>query len=165
MINFPILQIREAVMTPNSTLAADLIAARALSPEKIADLIARVAAATGPDREIDCLIAVAIDGFFEIPERYEGDGIGYGYINDDGVAIHPGHGGAQLVRRYTASIDADLALVERRLPGHQVNIYVYGMRSEASIGNLSRDRHEAVTPPLAILLALLSALSPDTKEA
>ena len=75
------------------------------------ELAEQVEAATGPDRELDCLIAVAALGFFEVAPRWEGGPIGYGYINKDGERIEPGHGGDQLVRKFTASLDAAMTLV------------------------------------------------------
>jgi hypothetical protein len=68
-------------------------------------------AAEGPDRELDCAIAVSAANFFEIPPRYDGGPIGYGYHDAKGAEIHPGHGGDQMVPAYTASIDAAMTLV------------------------------------------------------
>jgi len=127
---------------------------------RYAELVERVAAATGPDQELDCRIAVALDGFFEIEPKWDGGPIGYGYVNDEGTRIEPGHGGAQLVHRYTASIDDAVALVGRVLPGWQVNIYHYGSAgAQASLGGGPQERHEALTTPLAILLAMLRTLA------
>jgi hypothetical protein len=77
-------------------------------------LAARVEAATGPDRELDCAIAVAAMGFFECEPRWPGGPIGYGYIDEDGARVEPGHGGDQLVKRFTASLDAAMTLVSAR---------------------------------------------------
>ena len=121
----------------------------------IDDLIARVEAANGPDREIDADISRTLgltyrDGAF---------GIGYG---DDWPQ-------AEL----TASIDAALALVERMLPGGFGTLAYFPESSEAVImvdvstetpvGNIMVatvfGRATARTLPLAILLALLRALA------
>jgi len=77
-----------------------------------ADALAdRVEAGDGADRELDCLIAVACLGYFEVPPKWKGGPIGYGKFDSDGAEIHPGHGGAQLVPRFTASLDAAMTLV------------------------------------------------------
>lgn len=89
----------------------------------LSELIEQVQQATGPDRELDCLIAVHCAGFFELPPRWEGDPAGYGYIDAEGTHIHPGHGGDQLVRRYTASLDAISTLIEQKLPGWHISIF------------------------------------------
>ena len=78
----------------------------------LSSLIARLDKAEGPDRELDCQIAVAVDGFYELPPKWEGGPVGYGYTDAEGTPIHPGHGGDQLVRRYTSSIDAAVSLAE-----------------------------------------------------
>lgn len=127
----------------------------------LSELLERVKAATGPDRELDCEIAIAVDGYFTLPPRWDGGPIGYGYVDADGTLIHPGHGGDQLVKRYTASIDAALALVERCLPewwwlredGHSIRLVGpdNGDCYPSSVG-----KHHLV--PFAILSALLSAL-------
>ena len=109
----------------------------------ISELIERVRAATGPDRELDEAI------------RFYFDPKGSRYYSESSA--------------YTASIDAALALVERCLPGCG---YVIGMGREtpdeplgacAIYSGLSGDskelaEEEAPTLPLAILLALLTAL-------
>lgn len=69
----------------------------------------------GGNRELDAEIAVLLDGFHTLPPRYHGDEIGYGYTDEDGANVRPGHGGKQLVRHYTTSVDAALALAERVL--------------------------------------------------
>lgn len=75
------------------------------------ELIAKIEAGEVPLRELDCEIAVCAAGFFTIPPKWEGGPVGYGYTDSDGHEVHPGHGGDQLVCRYTASIDAALTLV------------------------------------------------------
>lgn len=75
-------------------------------------LIERVAVG-GPDREIDAMIGVAIGRFFEIPPKWDGGPVGYGYIDSDGAEVRPGNGGKQLVPFYTSSIDAAMTLVPR----------------------------------------------------
>lgn len=81
-----------------------------MNRDELLALADRVEALTGPDREVDAAIAVAALGWFTIPPRYEGDKVGYGYIDADGVRVHPGHGGDQMVPRLTASLDAAMTL-------------------------------------------------------
>jgi hypothetical protein len=99
-------------------------------------LLERVKAATGPDRELDR----AIDDYFD-----------------------PMHIGA--LRPVTASIDAALALVERRLPRWN---WIVSDRATCVLRPANgKDENRswiqwreanARTPPLAILAALLTAL-------
>src|SRR5512139_396667 len=67
--------------------------------------------ATGPDRDLDCLIAVRAGGFWTEAPRYEGDDLLYCREDDLGRTIKPGQGGDMLVPRYTTSVDAALKLV------------------------------------------------------
>lgn len=88
----------------------------------LVELLARVDAAEGAHRYVDCWLACALDGFFptlaEWPAR---DGtrwrVNFCCLNDGGGISSPGHGGDQMVPLYTASLDAALALCERVLPG------------------------------------------------
>lgn len=82
----------------------------------LSELIARVEAATEGSRELDALIAVAVDGFFIDGEDPWGRPK-YCYLDEDGAQISPGQGHDMLVRRYTTSVDAALALIERVLRG------------------------------------------------
>lgn len=153
--------------------------------EATADLIARVRAATGPDREIDVRIDAAsgegrkitptisdaqIAGLIEIwPEPAEGfSSSSRSYADDFGVPL------------YTASIDAALALVERVRPGWSiqiyrhpdatyVNLYQLGELTRFPLGDVERrvtspyfdaQRLIDASVPLAILEALLLSLSP-----
>jgi hypothetical protein len=120
--------------------------------EKLADLLAKVQAATGPDVEIDAALYV-----LEVPRMAE--------ILPHWSAIQK----SDLITPYTDSIDASLALVERLLPDWQMEQVAWGKDKGgpiiASIGNFGRaDEYrcgygDASTVPLAILAALLSALS------
>jgi len=117
------------------------------------DIIKRLKEATGPDRELDCDIAISLD-FIATREYWS-----YDY--------------AQTVAHYTASIDAALALVERMLPGWYYTITSHN----TSMGNkpwCDLATHEYIhgdvlvegvyfesagpTIPLAILTALFTAL-------
>lgn len=81
------------------------------SREALLSLADRCEAATGPDRGLDAVIAVAVGGYFTIPPKWEGGPLSYGYVNADGEEVHPGQGGDQLVKPYTASLDAAMTLV------------------------------------------------------
>jgi hypothetical protein len=73
----------------------------------MADLLAlaeRCEEATGPDREIDCSIAVAALGFFK-----DDDGK-YAFTDAEGVTHQSGQADDMLVRRFTASLDAAMTL-------------------------------------------------------
>lgn len=102
------------------------------------DLIERVRNATGPDREIDWDVDEALTG--EVPDF---------------------HG----CPRYTASIDAALALVERVLPGWQIAMGTCGEDDIpwACLTEPDDDCRDfpasAPTIPLALIAALLSALN------
>ena len=80
--------------------------------ETLLSLARRCERATGPDRELDCAIVVAALRFFPLPAKYEGGPIGYGFIRN-GMEVHPGHGGDQLVRNFTKSLDAAMSLADR----------------------------------------------------
>jgi hypothetical protein len=155
------------------------------------DLLARVEAATGPDREIDASIynAMVDDGgrrAFRVSNWSRGrapmlgryhDGWLTGKSEDDIYAD-------DLVR-FTASIDAALALVERVLPGWGADVgYPARMgehhgqpwadvwasrederyRWDRSLGRPTPRHSNAPTVPLAILAALLKALQAQTSE-
>lgn len=131
---------------------------------ELAGLLDRVNDATGPDREIDCLIAVALDGFFEVPPRFEGDDAGYGYFDkEDGTRIEPGQYGDQLVWSYTDSIDAALALVERKLPNAMKRVLDtddgQSVRADIVLEMGGHFIGYGATWPLAILAALLTLIS------
>lgn len=80
--------------------------------QELLQLADRVEALTEPCREVDAAIAVTALGWFTIPPRYVGDSVGYGYMEADGTRIHPGHGGDQIMPRYTTSLDAAITLAE-----------------------------------------------------
>lgn len=109
----------------------------------LAELIARVEAATGPDIELSFAIVKAIGA-----SNYEGSAICY-----YGFGEHP-----------TSSVDCAIALVERVLGDVKVCITKYrkgGGRAEILADGTSHDvaDEQGATPALAICLALLRALS------
>lgn len=101
-----------------------------ISIDDLTALLKRAKKTAGPDRELDCAIAVAIDGFTAGSPRFEGDDIRYWYFYKDGVAIWPGQAGDMLVRDYTSSMDAVLALSERIFPGEWRNLLDYAMNGD-----------------------------------
>lgn len=117
--------------------------------------------ATGPDRELDAAIAVSVLGFYVAEPRYEGAPPAYGYVDMDGSRIEPGHGGKQLIRDFTASIDAAMTLIREpfffaRLDYTNEWLCWIGERGEGwtRIATTSRG---AVTPALALCAAALRA--------
>jgi hypothetical protein len=142
----------------------------------LTELREKVERATGTDREIDALIAVVLDGYFVLPAKFEGDGPRYGYIDTEGAEVIPGHAGDMLVRKYTSSIDAALALAERKLPGWTWSVDIHDRVEGNANGwawarlatpnslDFTTHRATAPTPPLAILSALLRALESQEQD-
>lgn len=108
-------------------------------PDALRELLGRVEAATGPDRQMD----------YDLYARLLGK---------------PPSGKVQLPPQYTSSIDAALALVERCLPGALWTVQHLGEGDFAA--HVGSPDFNAVmcgsevlkTPALAVLSALLSAL-------
>jgi hypothetical protein len=145
---------------------------------KLKDLITRVEAATGPDREIDMLLAdhlgIVAEAFSAQGFRFDSDKVDFGvpFFRDPGAC--GGGGFAWVAPAYTASIDAALALVDRAHPGWRYHIYsaeVFDAKRpfvrlmQPGWSRLSREqqpfgegRAEAETLPLAILAALLRSI-------
>lgn len=133
-----------------------------MSAHDLSSLLERVKAASGPDRELDCAIAIAVDGFFIDGADYKGRPK-YCYLDERGQNS-PGQGHDMLVRCYTASLDAALALVERAKPAWAGLIHL----SIAGSGQAAIEARDPCddrtvqefghTPALALLAALLSAL-------
>lgn len=134
----------------------------------LSELIERVEGLDGPSREVDCEIAVAVDGFVAKRCEWKDDP---DYIDmREGAAIYPGHGGGQLVPAYTDSLDAAIALTERGLPGWGLSIErhpVYGDWWDAAIFDqmpktVSNARKQ--TSALALCLSVLRALSAQERN-
>lgn len=68
-------------------------------------LINQIEAASGPSRELDCAIGVAVGWFETAPNKGWPDQLDYIDIRGE-FRSYPGHGFDQLVPRFTASIDA-----------------------------------------------------------
>jgi hypothetical protein len=123
------------------------------------ELLARVKAATGPDRELDLDIAAALFT----------DGEDTAWWQRRKERFLSSHMLVDAAPPYTASIDAALALTERMLPGRSYHVARHSLVKTpffvAAIGSRSgppqEGTHEA-SAPLAILAALLTSLS--TKE-
>jgi len=118
-------------------------------------LLSRVEAATGPDRELDRDLAVAIGGY----ERVEM----HPHFMRETTTNRVGWYG-RMAPFYTSSIDAALALVERVLPGAQWEITnLYGAaKAELPLnhgdGSVQGAWREDGNVPLAILAATCRAL-------
>ena len=137
------------------------------------DLLERVKAADGPDRELDCKIAYVTNYLvygMSAPFR------SYCDVHDLkwGEVVHHANSYQSILYhnlpRFTASVDAALALVERLLPGSMKRVFDNpddgSSRAEivSADGVIGRGDHD--TWPLAILAALLTALqaSPAAME-
>jgi hypothetical protein len=134
----------------------------------LADLLARVEAAEGPNFELECSIFEAL----AMPTEWFGSpvtshfrmGGGYGFNTSDGFR----HLDCLKAPAYTASLDAALALVERVKPGWGVRMDIHPGSTEASVEprwkslDVPRDQSfwaaTLPTPALALLAALLKAL-------
>jgi hypothetical protein len=122
----------------------------------LADLIARLEGARGPDRDLDFALHRLDMGEWLDREGYSRNGDGYFSTS----AKYPRVAGPE---HFTGSLDAALALVERKLPGW--GIYMRSDRDGCGAG-LTYPKHNLVTPghvetktlPLAVCLALLRAL-------
>lgn len=142
----------------------------------LASLLALTLAAAGPDRDLDCALAVMLDGF-EIHRREWRDEDLYCKVDDDGCLNMPGQGADMLVPEYSGSMDDVLAFAERLFPGCW---YTFGRGrtrpDEPLYGAIlvtpeidgaepfGEGEHEASTQ-LAIIVALLDAKSRPVQDA
>lgn len=119
-----------------------------------AQLIERVERAMGPDRELDLRISMALR-----PEwwtQFRGQ-----VLSDErlrGILASNENNGWE--ERYTASVDVAVALIEAKLPGRMWRLAVGQDRAYAEIYP-NEDFGRADTPALALILALLRALSQE----
>ena len=135
----------------------------------LADLIARVETASGPDRELDCRIEAALVHAAQFlivgPPTYATPRY---FANPDLELDWIGYDLLETADNYTASIDAALALMERCLPGlvlvmrrlanglWQVDeAWIYNGPHDATDFDVDSSPRPGA---LAILLALLRAL-------
>lgn len=149
----------------------------AISAEEVAKLLAHIEAATGPDREIDAALALALGGWhrewIEVGRNphHKPDWFWWNDTDQPWRASNP----ERLPLFYTTSIDAALALVERMLPGcwwffskgktrPTEPLFAFHIIPEGNTDGLTIGEAEAGTPPLAILAALLRALSQSGEQ-
>lgn len=121
------------------------------------DLIERLEKATGPDRELDVLIAAARDGATAEWQAYKNE---FAFHRDGSwVSVHP-------LLPFTASIDAALTLVpddERVIMGRHQTV---GTRPWAQVGRPANGSDStAPTPALALCIAALKARMTAASEA
>jgi hypothetical protein len=133
-----------------------------------ANLLSRLQGLTAPDREVDARIAVAVG---DVIMRHS-DAHGYAFFHapivkgdraflsncQDGEADAFESLGRIGVKRYTASLDAAIALCERVLPGYDwvVAHTNGGLTIHAQVGQNEMVFGE--TPAIALLIAILTAL-------
>lgn len=125
-----------------------------------ADILTRLQQATGPDTALDDAICIALqyagkDAPNPQDVRVDPDDLGWLLYEMDGEAY------CDSTPSLTESIDASLALVERKLPGKHILIgkgQTELTKPWARIGSWSGCDAVAETLPLAILVALFSVL-------
>lgn len=142
---------------------------------EIEALIERVEKATGPDREIDLAIDLALFPASEIAKLMQ---FRRGLDNNEGMSWDIHHSGSVVFQKidhhgacyynggyplakYTSSLDAAVALAERVLPGAHWEIHG-DCSAMMRIGPAAADDicvWKAATPALALVAATLRALS------
>jgi hypothetical protein len=124
----------------------------AVPPEVLASLLERVSAATGPDRDLDGKLWCLGEDFIYSHRSSMDEAIIYMRPGDKGVRRESD------CPRYTASLDATLALVERVRPGFwlAINGNFHMNQWDAEVGQW---KARAPTPALALLAALLRSLT------
>lgn len=119
------------------------------------DLIAKLEALDGPDREVDADIYIAFNIPMERAGRIDRLGGCVGWWPKDAP-----YESAVDVPRYTASLDAAIALVERVLPGNHLRIDIGddGLHAANIFGDWGDSHANASSSPaIALLIALLRA--------
>jgi hypothetical protein len=125
----------------------------------LAELLARIEAEAGPDRELDGRIWCSVNGYEFV--AWDGAGVVYRF-REPGIR----HMDDDHIQPVTRSVDSALALVERVLPGHQAGFQpgfacyrAQIIRIEKSVSaQLAADAKHSASAPLAILAACLRAL-------
>jgi hypothetical protein len=121
----------------------------ALTKSRLTELLERVERASGEDNDLDALIGIHLAGFKPTVR------LGHELLGNERVV--PAN-----CPRYTASLDAALALVDRVLPGWCKS--AVDLRPEPCEGYVWERGHvgniqgKAPTPALAVLAAMLRAL-------
>lgn len=133
------------------------------------ELIARLEAASEGSRALDRAVALAAGVLF-----IDEDNRLYALDRDDGGRVYGGLGEDILIRPFTTSLDAIVALIERKLPGWSWGVsgalsppctgLLYEPAPTAS-GYRVKVRISASKPPLALCIALLRALAQHQGEA
>lgn len=128
-------------------------------------LIERLEKLGGPDQDVDAEIAIHVLGFIKTnrmaawPEEQP-------IWEFTDPARNTTGGWSVMVREYTASLDAAVALVERVLP-HACWVVKRGFGHSAMIWFLKQDRdawpeYHGPTPAIALLIAALRALQENS---
>ena len=124
----------------------------------LTELLERVKAATGPDRELDGDVWLAvISGATRrnVMAAWPDEDVIWEYHDPERNTMFRDN----MIPRLSASIDAAVAIVERKMPG-----WVWQVRKSGYVElhhpthHLKDEIGTAKTPPLSILAALLSAL-------
>lgn len=132
-------------------------------------LIAKLEAATGPDRELDAEIWLETSpgATRNLIEVKSGTGQWPPYTIDE---TRDASGLLIVVPSFTASIDAAVALAERVLPGWSISIgksvhygYWLGRTSEVVNGDIISFEAEHSTPSIALVIAILLAKKAEGK--
>lgn len=142
------------------------------SSQELADLLARIESATGPDRELDCDVFVALEVTLNTGQSPGPGASPFNPLYSPYLVLRPGNQRLTPATRedaptYTASVDVALSLKNRLLPGHA-----------GAVGDMAFDppprppwaciwtkggdpkfHGEGKTPALALLSAIFRALS------
>lgn len=127
-----------------------------------ADLIERLEKLEGPDQDVDAEIAVRVLGFIKTNRMAKWPGEQPIWEFTDPVRNTTGSWSA-MVRGYTASLDAAVALVERVLPGWKWRVSANQGEVFQRDPECGQDAFHA-TPAIALLIATLKALSQETSK-
>lgn len=121
--------------------------------EKLLELIERVERLDGPDRTVDADLYTTLVGLQMYESIYErsGDLVRRVYADPTGPSYYH-------LPRYTASLDACLALVERVRPGQQIEIVEEALE-RVKQGYFAESFVEELT--LAVLSALLRSIQSE----
>lgn len=131
-----------------------------MAESKLTDLIAKLEAAAEGSRALDRQVALAAGVLF----LDDGNRL-YALDRDDGGRVYGGLGEDILIRPFTTSLDAIVALIERKLPG-KVGDLVHDARAAVSRDHAlhirfwkpDTDGSYTTALALALCIALLSAL-------